>query len=662
MLSCQACFKKFRNARALRAHYFGTPCSHIQAYSCNSLSPKESLNNRGRPKSDVNQDISNTMSTNVSESSKLDTNEFNPKPPFLLQSKKSLNEMKSLNCESNELNLHNYTIDGNEFQEVSITELLGIDPFTSSNETVHSNKQELNYPPSTIAQIDLLNLINKHNVDLKIYDEIVDWLKFHSMKSEMNWPDAKLLKREQLLGLLGKSAETSKFKPVVVDVPIPFNNSVASVPVFNFTAMVLDLFHDDMLMDENNLMDDFDIMTGKFKTNIPINNYGDYPTGTLYKECWDRLCTEEGDMLLPLRMFMDKTHADFHGVLCTSPIMYTFAFFKESCQNNPDFWRSQCYIPNITYGESTDGSSTALLKLQSLHNCIKIGMEPIRKVMENGGIKTTYKGKDVNLKPVLYMMNGDMSGKNEACAHFNTNSNIERPCMDCKCSMSDLDNDDPQCIFITEEEVRDAIEDAIINQNRKMTSISKYHINNGFEGIELFDPKAGIYGHCPSGGLHLFGGGIYQYIFQVMHDMIGQNKSKKEEKKVVNKLFQIVAIKMNRQSERDFPRRLVRNSPMDGTKLGSTETRGNLFCFLLCMHITKGRQVLKPLFEQVRGVSYNGVIDSVKLILSFEKWCNDDNPKEDVEKAGTLISAMKRMIKKFAKRQSVRKRQWMGNS
>ena len=104
---------------------------------------------------------------------------------------------------------------------------------------------------------------------------------------------------------------------------------------------------------------------------------------------------------------------------------------------------------------------------------------------------------------------------------------------------------------------------------------------------------------------------------------------------------------MKRQSERDFPQRSLKNSPMDGTKLGSTERRGNLFCFLLCMHITKEREVLKPLFEQFSGVTYSGVIDSLKLILSFEKWCNDDNPKEDVEKAGTLISAMKRMIKKI---------------
>ena len=98
---------------------------------------------------------------------------------------------------------------------------------------------------------------------------------------------------------------------------------------------------------------------------------------------------------------------------------------------------------------------------------------------------------------------------------------------------------------------------------------------------------------------------------------------------------------MNRQSERDFSQRPLRNGPMDGTKLGSTERRGNLFCFLLCMHTTKGRQVLMPLFEQFNGVTYSGVIDSVKLILSFEKWCHDNNYKEDVENAGTLISKMK---------------------
>ena len=119
--------------------------------------------------------------------------------------------------------------------------------------------------------------------------------------------------------------------------------------------------------------------------------------------------------------------------------------------------------------------------------------------------------------------------------------------------MWDLGSDDLQCIFITEEEIRDATEDPIINPDRKMTSISKYHINNGFEGIELFDPKAGIYGHCPSGGLHLFGDGIYKYIFEMMHDMIGTNTSNKKDKNVVNQLFKNVGTSMNRQSERDFP-------------------------------------------------------------------------------------------------------------
>ena len=100
---------------------------------------------------------------------------------------------------------------------------------------------------------------------------------------------------------------------------------------------------------------------------------------------------------------------------------------------------------------------------------------------------------------------------------------------------------------------------------------------------------------------------------------------------------------------------------MDGTKLGATERRGNLFCFLLCMHTTKGRQVLKPLFKAFRGVTYSGVINSVKLILSFEKWCHNDNFKEDVENAGSLISDMKRNIKKICLETKYAKKAMDGN-
>ncbi len=50
---------------------------------------------------------------------------------------------------------------------------------------------------------------------------------------------------------------------------------------------------------------------------------------------------------------------------------------------------------------------------------------------------------------------------------------------------------------------------------------------------------------------------------------------------------------IKRQSERDFPRGLMRNGLIDGTKCQSSERKGNLFRLLCIGHRTKARLVLK---------------------------------------------------------------------
>ncbi len=48
-------------------------------------------------------------------------------------------------------------------------------------------------------------------------------------------------------------------------------------------------------------------------------------------------------------IFGDKSHADLHGALALTPIIFTLAFFKEKCRNNPKFWRVLGYLPNLGY-------------------------------------------------------------------------------------------------------------------------------------------------------------------------------------------------------------------------------------------------------------------------------------------------------------------------
>jgi len=53
-----------------------------------------------------------------------------------------------------------------------------------------------------------------------------------------------------------------------------------------------------------------------------------------------------------------------------------------------------------------------------------------------------------------------------------------------------------------------------------------------------------------------------------------------------------ISLCIHRQSECGFPRGLLRNGIIDGTKIQSSKRRGNLFCLLCIAHTTDGINAL----------------------------------------------------------------------
>ena len=133
-------------------------------------------------------------------------------------------------------------------------------------------------------------------------------------------------------------------------------------------------------------------------------------------------------------------------------------------------------------------------------------------------------GKHVVLKPVLFDLNGDISGLNEVCSHYNSNGNISRPFRDCFCQFEDMSKSNPSCVYITQKMIKKAEKDPQINKKGDLKSLSYYQVSNFWNMLHLADPKAGIIIHFPPGGLHTFGDGIYKYEFKVIHDLVGPKK------------------------------------------------------------------------------------------------------------------------------------------
>ena len=404
-----------------------------------------------------------------------------------------------------------------------------------------SRTDDINLSSSTVAQIHLANILGKHKCDMALFDEVTNWVKHHSLHNEVDWKYGELKSRKGLVSSIERTMKTENLKPKNTDVFLNSSRTNISVPVFDFTSMLLSLVHDNHCMRKENIIKDFNIFSGKATKDCDV--YGDMHTGTLYHDALKQYVKPDSEEVgVPLYLFIDETQTDLHGSLSTAPIIFTVAWLSQECRNSPDFWRPAGFIPNLKYGTGKSNGTSSAVKNQDLHNCIDAILSQLRTINENGGIPTylnDYNGqyKEVTLKPWIHLVIGDTKGNNELCGHYNNNGKICMPYRDCTCSYEELGIADPKCEYITKQFVKDACANPLIcREDNSMQAISKYNIQNAFSSLPLADNEAGIYRHVPPEVLHEFGNGIYKYYFNIFHDIFGLKKCNKSGKEKIDLL------------------------------------------------------------------------------------------------------------------------------
>ena len=509
------------------------------------------------------------------------------------------------------------------------------------NPAKHFKSMKCGIPHVFKAQIHLLNILSGHPASLKLHDDICKWLNFHGSISEINFKEAMWMSRKQILSKLDDLLSVYGMEPVDKEVRLVSSATFVTVPTFDFKSMVLSLVHDKELMSTDNLIPNFDIFSGK-ETTVGPEMCGDIHTGDMYKQALERYCTEVGDFPLPIIIFYDKTHTDLHGSLATSPLMFTLGFFNQKARNLVDFWRVLGFVPNLSYGKGKHQKAPSREKLQDQHNCLKSILGSLSIIGKNGGFRTTILGREVTVKPWVHFVIGDASGNNELCGHYNVHGNCSRPYRDCKCSFDNMDLASPQCEYVTENEIRHAF---IGNETGSMKELSRHHVDNAFDTnfVPLSDVVHGINGCTPPEGLHTFGSGIFTRVFETLHDIIGLDDSNSTTKDEIDTLHQNVVLKSRRQSERDFPRPSNRNGVMDGTKMGGSERRGNLFMFIVALKTIHGKKLFDAHCKK-HGLSKRKLISTVSLLLACEKWCHSNHLRSEVDAADDAFVGLKKML------------------
>jgi len=515
------------------------------------------------------------------------------------------------------------------------------DPSISSSTNCYQFDRDLNPPPGVKFCIHLQHIISSHRgVDLALYDEIVDLIKFHATTQDTDFSTNKLYHRNELSKTLTELYNLQALKPKLHSVVLSDSTTV-TVPVFDVKAVILSILHDPQRMQSHNFAPGYDIYTGR-PTDTQYSFLDEIHTGSVWQSARDFYCgTDNNNFPLGLLCFYDKTHTDLFGSLSCAPFIITFSFFNEAARSNDAFYGVLGYIPNLSYGSGKSSKKTPRDKLQDEHTCLKLITDQLCALEH--GFETSILGKRVTVKPWIHFIAGDTSGHNNLVGQYNSSSAMF-PYRDCTCLLSQMSDPIAQCKLIT------VCDYAAAKTQKELHNFSMHDIDNAFESIPFGDLRHGLFGSVPAEMLHVSGNGIMQYQLDVVNDIISSGTHKRNTLHRLDILHQNIVKWAGLQSEQDMPRTSDRNGITDGTKMSASERVGNMFVLLCAMHTDVGKELFSE-GCQLSGISLQQLKGCLKLQLGFEKWVNDSNTTQDVDRATPRLAELITCIKTSFPRQ-----------
>jgi len=521
----------------------------------------------------------------------------------------------------------------------------------------HAQRNAL--PVHMNAQLDLLVMLRKANAPLYLYDSIFDWIKTYSKASPGIFEENEFSSRERFIDHLATRFHTNKRRPQQINLKMPRDDRIISLPKFDFVQEVLSLLHDSDLMRPENFVEGYDVYTGTsldgydfwFSDSIKEDEMFSVPTprdkekiihhfycGTKFQRARDRFCNKPDHMPVPLILFYDEANVDFFGGLKSAPIMFSLGLFKNSCRARLLFWRILAIVPNLSAGKGKSDTTSPDDKAKDHHYILREALSELERICNHGGIRTEVNGRKVTLKFWIQFVIGDTKGHNELCGSMNS-SQANIAMNDCLCTRGNLSDIPLKCQPKTLEMVRKG---RSIEDPERLEDIGQRDLDNVFDHLPMGHPTRGIHACTLYECLHVFGQGIYAYIAEAVGEFMTASKTKKEQKgsrvkrNEFDKLFRVMSRLLERQSERDFPRRSERSSITDNSRLTAMEKQGNALCLLVLLHTADAQWLLHPFLTQ-RRINLKTLKTALLGVIAYERWLLQPNPAHEVMQASATI-------------------------
>jgi hypothetical protein len=166
-------------------------------------------------------------------------------------------------------------------------------------------------------------------------------------------------------------------------------------------------------------------------------------------------------------------------------------------------------------------------KIQDKHTFLSCIFELLRRITKKGGFDLCVLGQNVTVKIWIHYFIVDTEGDNKWLGQYPGNCDgVQRPYRDCKCTFEDLKHTNPNCVYITLDDIHQATlkkQHDDDGDEQYFKSVSCYNIKNAFldRFMPLSDNVHGPLRMMLPELLHTSGSGLIMYMFQSLRLQLG---------------------------------------------------------------------------------------------------------------------------------------------
>lgn len=359
------------------------------------------------------------------------------------------------------------------------------------------------------ADLDLtyriLDALLKCGAPLSCFDKIVELTR---RACRMQVP-LKPISRQKAMSDLRRRFNQQELTPIQTEQQLP-SGLTAKITTIDFCAALGSLLSDPLLMKDDHLhlyeQENGDAMGEP--PQLPPDNLVDILDGDVCRDAYRLYVKRDTDFLVPIIMFIDKTHVDLNGRLTLEPLCMTLGIFKKEYRRQPDFWRTLGFV-------NTSRESVELKPEQKLRDYHYVLSHILQSYKDAQKMELEwnlhYKGKIHNVTlqiPLLYIV-GDTEGHDKLCGHYQNRTKSAYLCRYCQCPREETGNPNAQHKKTLASKISKLVEQG---RTADLKKLSYHAIDNAFDGILFCDPVRGINGATPGELLHVIQHGLHNYL------------------------------------------------------------------------------------------------------------------------------------------------------